>query len=319
MEGHLIQITPTNYRYKLFISWGFNLLARSVKLVKKHISIYYILIIILSASCGVGLKTLVPPPQRIPIQIDEENLPKILVAKINSQLLPGQVIGGHFDGFAKMRIRDYYAQGMIDSWQEAKYKEIIYSELQKAGYSVPDYSNLFGETQKYNIRFLLGANITNIIMQSFGPNAGNFTEVFLEVEWELFDRDLNKSAFLFKTHGYGKFSGVTSEATLIAFRNCIRNLLAETSFVELVRKQKVSSNQNIYNSDIFYNSFNPDYDTSQINFDKYLDAVFAIKTEDGHGSGFIINSEGYSITCHHVVENRSSLEAIFSDGKNYKT
>lgn len=274
-----------------------------------------LLIIINLTGCGVGLKTLVPPPQRTPIKVDKEGLPKISVNKILSDMLPGQIVGGHFDGFAKMKQFDYYSQGTVEYWAEQKYIEIMYSELNDAGYNVSEYSKVFGETEKYNVRYLLGGTITNLIQQSFGQNAGNFTEVFIEINWELFDRGLNKTIFKFKTHGYGRMNGVTTEATFIAFRNSFRNLLAEPSFVELIRKQELQKVEYDNYTTIEY------YDTLTINdanpdsFAKLLDAVFAIKTETGHGSGFIINPNGFAITCYHVIENRNSVDAIFSDGK----
>lgn len=278
----------------------------------------FFILLLMANGCGVGLKTIVPPPHRNPIQVDNEELPKIFVGKIKSSLLPGQIIGGHFDGFAKIRQYNYYAHGTIEYWAEEKYKEIIYSELSNAGYNIPDYSTLFGESEKYNVRFIVGGTLTNFIRQSFGPNAGNFTEDFLEIEWELFDRILNKTIFRFKTHGFGKVDGVTIESSLIAFRNSFRNLLSEMSFVEILRKNKPQPIKTRDHTEVYYYDKLSGRDTNYFNLNKYLEAVFAIKTESGHGSGFIINPEGFALTCYHLIENRSSLDAIFSDGKTIK-
>lgn len=285
---------------------------------KRKVYTSSLLIGLLLYSCGVGLKTIVPPPHRQPIQVDNEDLPKIAAGKIKSALLPGQVIGGHFDGFAKIRQYDYYAQGIVESWAEDKFKNIIYSELSNAGHNVPNYSTIFGESDKYNIRFYIGATITNSIQQSFGTNAGNYTENFLEIEWELFDRVLNKTVFSYKTHGYGRVVGMSIESSLIAFRNCFRNLLSETAFVDILRKQKPLITKPVFDSEVYYYNSYFNNDSSSINFNKYLEAVFAIKTENGHGTGFIINPDGFAITCYHIIENRSYFDAIFLDGKTIK-
>jgi len=284
----------------------------------KIIKYFSLLVALIFYGCGAGQIAIKQPQQKNPIQVGNENLPKISVAKINSSLLPGQVIGGHFDGLAQVKQQNYYAQGVVSSEWEEKYKEIIYSELSNAGYSVPSYSKLFGEKDNYNIRFLLGGSITNSALQSFGSLAGNYTEDFIEVEWELFDKELNKSIFKSKTQGYSKLDGVTIEAPSFALRNCVRNLLAESSFVEALQKQKSNSTQPSLTMKVSYYNTNNNYDESKNNLDKYLDAIFAVKTENGHGSGFIINPDGYAITNNHVIENRNFFDAIFADGKTIR-
>ena len=111
------------------------------------------LIILFLMGCGAGQISIKQPEQRNPINVKNENLPRITVAKITSSLIPGQVIGGHFHGLAKVKQQNYYAQGVVSSEWEEKYKEAIFSELSDAGYSVPSYSKIFGEKDNYNIRF----------------------------------------------------------------------------------------------------------------------------------------------------------------------
>lgn len=284
----------------------------------RYIKYFPFLIFLTFFGCGAGQIAIKQPVQKNPIQVSNENLPRISVAKINSSLIPGQVIGGHFDGLAKVKQQNYYAQGVVSSEWEEKYKEMIFSELSNAGYSTPSYSKIFGEKDNYNIRFLLGGSITNSTLQSFGSLAGNYTEDFVEVEWELYDKELNKTIYKTKTQGYIKLDGVTIEASSFAFRNCVRNLLADPSFVDALQKQKSNSEQLNLEVKVAYYNYNNSYDDTKNNLDKFLDAIFAVKTEDGHGSGFIINPEGYAITNNHVIENRNFFDAIFADGKTIR-
>ncbi len=284
----------------------------------KRVNYFFLLMLLIFYGCGPRKINIIPPQQKIPISVENENLPKIRVARISSSLLAGQVVGGHFDGVTVTKQENYYASGSISKEWEERLVEIIYSELSDSRYNIPNYSKLFGEKDNYNIRFLLGGTITNQIIQSFGFVAGNYSESFVEVEWELFDKELNKSLFKVKTHGYGKKEGVTNEAFLLAFRNCVRNLLAEPSLVEVLRKQKNNSLQTNTAMKIYYYDKNDRYGESTINIEKILDAIFAIKTEDGHGSGFIINPDGYAITNNHVIEDRIFFDAIFSDGKTIR-
>jgi len=45
-----------------------------------------------------------------------------------------------------------------------------------------------------------------------------------------------------------------------------------------------------------------------------MKSVVTIKTDDGHGSGFIISPDGYIVTDYHVVKNVKSIEVVFDGG-----
>jgi len=60
----------------------------------KYIKYFSLLIFPIFFGCGAGQIAIKQPEQKNPIQVSNENLPRISVAKINSSLIPGQVIGG---------------------------------------------------------------------------------------------------------------------------------------------------------------------------------------------------------------------------------
>ena len=86
-------------------------------------------------------------------------------------------------------------------------------------------------------------------------------------------------------------------------------------FFELERTNDPAINKDMQRGPIIYRLRNTIIEQSQDKVAWIKNAVFAIKTENSHGNGFIINSEGYAVTSYQVIQGSKSIEAIFYNGQ----
>lgn len=268
------------------------------------------------ATTGSLMKRYSTLENKIPIDVSNENFPPFGVSKIKSAIPPGSAIGGHHDGWAKVKWSTYYAHGFIDANIQEHYREAVRSELENAGYTVyGGGSDLFEDDKTWKARFLVGGKISDARNNTYAPMAGDYSECGFTINWELYDKQARKVIYKRQTDGYSKLSGVNLQVNSVALRNSFRSLLSQNNFVEFVRGY-------INNPDLLAEGSEPikfsklkKKRNEKLNIAELNNAIIAIKTDNGHGSGFIINSEGYAITNYHVIANSNIVDALMKGGK----
>lgn len=255
-------------------------------------------------------------PQSTPIDVSQKNFPDFGVAKIKSALPPGSVIGGYYDGWARVKWQTYYAQGIVDELTQEHYRNGIRQELENAGYKVSGGGgDLFEEDTTWKARFLVGGRIIKAQYNSFGPLAGNFSEGGVTVDWEIYDKQVRKAIYKKETSGYAKLQGLNLEVCTLSLRNAFRNLLASKEFVNFMEQYVKSPPPELSESKTVEFLKTSPWPKGKMDINEVNKAIIAIKTENGHGSGFIINPEGYAITNYHVIANNNTIDAILKGNK----
>lgn len=196
----------------------------------------------------------------------------------------------------------------------------ILSELEKAGYSIPKSSSIFGTDESQKPRFLIGGALVQWVYyyhRGFWVSSDGTAEASVKVQWEVYDKISKKVIYQATTDGYSSVKIMakekpTFEAIKISFRkflsnpnliSAIQNCIANSASVDKIKLNVV------------YYTTNKDLENIADKIKEAMKSSFIIKLEKAYGTGFIINPEGYALTNYHVVKDISTFDAVFSDGK----
>jgi len=274
---------------------------------------------IVNGCVGPGLE--VKPPaeftseNKVFTSVTVKDAPEFSVAKIKSSVLPGAIIGYHVEGVFQVRQGTWYARAFASEAMLDHLKSVISEELQSMGYKVArPPGGVFEEDTGWKARYLIGGMITGGRLNSYGVAAGNSSECNIKVTWEIYDKDRRETILKKETTGTAKLAGVDQDVVASALRNSIRQALASDEFAALVKRlSELSPAPKAQSQPVVF--LRKDKTKGKLTFDEVNKAIIAIKTEKGHGSGFIINPEGYAITSHHTIADRSKVDVLLKGGK----
>lgn len=270
-----------------------------------------------------------PPDSRINVStVDHwlESGASIQVARIRSGLLPGAVIGGHHEGFLKMRYERYTAPGDLSDQLEEATRHLLEDELSEAGYNVllSERDSVFDEPVVEDVepgRFLVGGTITQTNLNSYSSWFEDVTKVAQTIRWEVLDRDLGKVVFRQATQGEAEAEGVNNPAASYeAIRASFQAFLDEPKFQHLIKqpiaaKTPVSSEAKAYEIAAIASSPQP-LPTEQL-VGRTVPSITQIRTPAGRGTGFLLNSSGLILTNQHVVGSALSVKVDLYDGSTH--
>ncbi len=256
-------------------------------------------------------------PQLEPIAIGSGGSEPIAFRRVIIRIPAGTRIGAHHDGLLKIPQFPYYWQSNLGVGSE-EFNLTANEELKTYGYNVLGRDNLlFGEDRSSKARYQLGGTITNIVYNTYAPLAGNFTEVHLAIEWQLFDTLNGEVVFKLNATGYANQPGVSSAVVFKAFRSALFNLMASRDFVALVAKD-AKGNRDVTTTWENAISIKKCGETPAIflpdGIEKVLDGVVTIRVGATTASGVIVSADGHILTAAHVVSGVNEVTVNMRSG-----
>ncbi|MCY6492596.1 S1C family serine protease [Leptolyngbya sp. GGD] len=247
-----------------------------------------------------------------------ESSAKVEIARIRSGVLPGVVIGGHYDGLLKMRQQRYVATERLEEQLETSVRDLLEDELSQAGFDVmrSHPQSLFADLVASSEpgRFLIGGTITKVNLNSYSSFFKEYTHDDRRVRWELFDRDSNKVVYRQEIAGSAEAEGIDNPAaTYEAIRASFRSLLAEPRVVEILNRPIEEPPSQAYKIAAIATSSRPAMTLEQL-VGQTLPSIVQIRTPNGRGSGFLLDSSGLIMTNQHVVGSAFSVKVKLYDG-----
>jgi len=258
-----------------------------------------------------------------PARINEASQNTVEIVRLRSKVLPGVLIGGHYNGILP-RLQDRYtAVGQLDEEVEDAARSLIEDELSSAGLNVMrSPSNvLFADEIPDGLepgRFLLGGTITQASLKSYSSWWGERTEDERTIQWQVFDREKGRVVYTQTASGKAQVTGVHNlAATYEAIRASVRSLLTEPAFIAALTPSSTSAPLVRVNYQISAIASAAHPLTVEQVVGRSIPSIVQIRTAGGRGTGFLIDSTGLIITNQHVVESALTVKVDLYDGSTH--
>lgn len=232
----------------------------------------------------------------------------------------GRVEALKWDGYTKLGEHDFETG--------------FYEVLHHAGFATPLHERsepLSGSGKEWPTppRFLVGVRLLkyNVALKhkegedfGAGPVKGR---VRMQLEWQVMDKSSGSIALRDTTEGFVRIrqgAGRIVSGNLMAFESALIAFLDSGGLVDLVKQAPYTSaaaTPQVRVTDSLITIARPElppFDNLSEMIKQADRSCVTVITDGGHGRGVIINSEGYVLSAHHVIEGVNRIEVQFSDG-----
>ncbi len=270
----------------------------------------------------------------------ERYLPDMLLDSSNIIVGFDKLLAEFKDGRPIGQIKNEKGKIEIIKWEgntkigERSFERSFYEIMEELGFKTPltKKTSLFAENEnrvqlpRYMVGIALkdlNINLENDKKEDYG--AGKIKgSAEMQFEWQVLDKRSGKVVLVYENKGRTNFRSrwkTNNQETLVAFEQALMDFLINSGFAELVR-----NTESIYDAARLGSM-----DTTKVRVAiqspvvpkfaslsemiRYADrACVTVVTDAGHGSGVIVDQEGYVLSAYHVVEGVNKIQVKFSDG-----
>lgn len=222
------------------------------------------------------------------------------------------------------RVTDIYWKEGVVELENPELGEVMQQEFQEFGYSA---ENAFGSSPNGGSLELMVTLVNlklNICVKSVSNKiATSKNASYVKVKWELRDPALDKILYTGESSGSDhNLEKAVKDGTRTSFQNAMRmaqrNLMADAKFADQIKPQNLAELKESFDKPVNVSFHYGDRGESfQSLVAKLKNNSVVVKAENGHGSGVLINGDGYILTNAHVVGDEEKFTVSLAD-KNFK-
>lgn len=191
-----------------------------------------------------------------------------------------------------------------------EYKSAIYSKLIQNKFKVIDENETF-KNKSNNADYALGGEIIDYSIDTRGTPG---FRTLVVVKWAVYDVANEETIYTTTTAGYSNTGTKIKvmEALKLALEDALGGIIIDPKIKEIAYKND-DDNNNVAKDVTIIPSIKSDQSNENM-IQNAIESSITIKTNSGHGSGFLISSSGYILTNYHVIEDSTELQGIFQNG-----
>jgi S1-C subfamily serine protease len=199
---------------------------------------------------------------------------------------------------------------------DAKYVKAISTQMSDLGYKVVGTNAMFsGKSDVADLA--LGGEVVWFAKDTRGSGF----QISVIVHWTVFDVKKENIVFELTTAGYSDTKvTLLNEELSKAFQDATRGLLNDAKFKELAVKKgddvnaKGEKEASLELPKIAKKTYASYGDMVK----NVVNACLTVKTNFGHGSGFLVSEDGYVLTNNHVVSGADKIDVVFDNGFSFE-